>query len=112
SASFYFLTTSDTKAREAVISNLSVFAQDAWRATDRLVLTFGLRLDRVPPPTEGTGRLPRTLLGIEKDRLQSPRLAAPGTPLWHGRFGELAPRLGWAYELSRGGGWETSLRGG
>ena len=108
----YQITNADTVPREAVITNLSLFAQDTWRVNRRLTLTYGLRFERVPPPSEATGRLPRTVLGIENDVLQNPRLAPVGTPLFHSRFGEFAPRFGIAYQLSTRPGWETTLRGG
>ena len=111
-ALFYLLSQNDTVPREAIISNLSLFVQDTWLTTRRLTLTYGLRFERVPPPGEATGRLPRSLLGIESDPLQNPRLAPEGTPLFHSRFGSFAPRLGVAYQLYTRRGWETTLRGG
>jgi hypothetical protein len=103
---------SDPIPREPLISNLSLFAQDTWRASRRLTLTYGLRFERVPPPGEATGQFPRTLLGIDTPVLQNPRLAPVGTPLFRSRFGEFAPRLGVAYQLRTRPGWETTLRGG
>jgi hypothetical protein len=111
-ALFAYLDANDSRPREPLISNLSLFAQDTWHASRRLTLTYGLRFERIPPPKEGTGRLPRTLLGIETSVLQNPRLAPIGTPLWHSRFGELAPRLGAAYQVTTRSGREMTLRGG
>jgi hypothetical protein len=111
-APLYQVFNADPVSREAVISSLSMFAQDTWHIDPRLTLTYGLRFERVPPPTEASGRQPRTLLGIENDLLQNPRLAPEGTPLFRSRFGSLAPRFGIAYQLRTRGGWETTLRGG
>jgi len=108
----YQLTDADIKPREPIFDNLSVFAQDTWRASRRLTLTYGLRFERVPPPSEVNGRSPAVLLGIEDVIPQNPRLAPAGTPLWHSRFGDFAPRFGIAYQISRRPGWETTLRGG
>jgi len=111
-ALIYQITNSSNIPREAVIQNLSLFAQDTWRVNRRLTLTYGLRFERVPPPSEATGQLPRTLLGIDNVVLQDPRLAPQGTPLFRGRLGEFAPRFGVAYQLGARVGWETTLRGG
>ena len=108
----YQITNTDTDRRKAIIENLSLFAQDAWHVNRRLTLTYGLRFERVPPPTEASGRLPRTVLGIENEVLVNPRLAPEGTSLWHSRVGEFAPRFGLAYQLGTRSGWETTIRGG
>src|ERR1051325_9275745 len=110
--SSYQITNSDGVPREAIITNLSLFAQDRWQIGRRLTVTYGFRFERVPPPVESSGRLPRTVIGIDSDVLQNPRLAPEGTPLFHSRFGSFAPRFGAAYQLSSRGGWETTLRGG
>jgi hypothetical protein len=108
----YLLNNSDTVAREAVVSSLSVYAQDAWQVARRLTLTYGLRFERVPPPSESNGRVPRTILGIETDVPDNPRLAPEGTPLWRTRASELAPRFGAAYQASTRPGWESTVRAG
>jgi hypothetical protein len=111
-AAYYYVSNADAIPREAVFSNISLYAQDTWRVAHRLTLTYGIRFERVPPPTEARGRLPRTVLGIENDVLQDPRLAPQGTPLWHSRIGEVAPRAGAAYQVSKRAGWEGTLRAG
>jgi hypothetical protein len=111
-ADFYVIKNGDQAPREPIFSNLSLYAQDTWRVGRRLMLTYGLRFERVPPPTEATGRMARTVLGIENDVFENLRLAPEGTPLWGSRAGELAPRVGIAYQLCTHSGWETTLRGG
>src|SRR5581483_6743424 len=55
---------------------------------------------------------PHTLLGIESDVLQNPRVAPQGTPLWRDRVGEFAPRLGASYRLGSDAPWEATIRAG
>jgi hypothetical protein len=111
-ANSYQLTSGDPRQREARFTNLSLYAQDAWRPTRRLTVTYGVRFEHVPRPTEATGRPPTTLLGIDQPVLDNPRLAPEGTPLWSSRRGELAPRLGGAYQVIARPGWEATLRSG
>jgi hypothetical protein len=108
----YVSTNSLPEPRKAIIPNLSLFAQDTWRASSRITLNYGLRFERVPSPSEADGNLPSVLLGIDHDVLDNPRIAPSGTPLFHSRVGYFAPRFGVAYQLSSRSGWETTLRGG
>jgi hypothetical protein len=110
-SSFYTVGYAASARREANFSSLSVYAQDAWHLSRRLTLTYGLRFERVPPPTEVKGQAPRTLLGIDGDIIQRPRLAPAGTPLWQVNPG-WAPRVGVAYQLRTSRNWETTVRGG
>src|SRR5262249_47343771 len=96
-ASVYQLTSSDGVPRQAIFTNLSVYAQDSWRVMPRLTVTYGVRFERVPSATEASGRPPQTVLGIEGDVLNNPRLAPAGTPLWKSKAGDWAPRVGAAY---------------
>jgi hypothetical protein len=49
------ITTNDASILRPVFTNVSLYAQDTWRATPRLTLTYGVRWDYDPPPTESTG---------------------------------------------------------
>jgi len=91
-------------------NNFSAFAQDTWRVTKRLSLTYGIRWEVNPPPkiTEGPDFLSVT-------RVDSPAtlaLAPLGTQLWKTTYNNFAPRFGLAYQLSQRRGRETVLRGG
>jgi hypothetical protein len=91
-----------------VFDNYSAFAQDTWRITRRLTLTYGARYEVVPPPSEKNGNLPLTVNSL--DDLSTITLAPRGTRLYETTFGNFAPRVGFAYELSPERG--TVVRGG
>ena len=98
-------------ARYPVFNNLSVYGQDAWRATPRLSLTYGLRWELNPPPTEARGNDPLVLRGL-LDTPQQIVVAPRGTPLWQTTYKNLAPRFGLAYQLSQAPGREAVVRAG
>jgi Carboxypeptidase regulatory-like domain/TonB-dependent Receptor Plug Domain len=90
-------------------TNLSAYAQDQWKASQRLSISLGLRWDVNPPPGVTQGLKPYTLLGSSPANWT---LSSPGTPLWHTAWFNFAPRLGAAYTLRDRQGWETVVRGG
>ncbi|MCI0627434.1 MAG: TonB-dependent receptor, partial [Acidobacteria bacterium] len=81
-----------------------------WAVTDRLALTYGLRWEVNPPPSEANGNDALTL--TQFDDLANLALAPRGTPLYETRYNNLAPRLGIAYQLPGKPDRETVLRGG
>ncbi|HSL52851.1 MAG TPA: TonB-dependent receptor, partial [Pyrinomonadaceae bacterium] len=87
-----------------VFHNLSLFAQDSWRTTPQLTLTYGLRWELAPPPsTDGQA--------FAVDQVNDPatlKLAPVGSSLWQTRFLNFAPRAGIAYEITN----DLVLRGG
>ena len=94
-----------------IFNETAAFAEDEWHATPSLVLSFGLRWEVDPPPSEAHGRNAYTLLGT----LSNPGtliLAPRGTPLWKTTSYNFAPRLGVAWQLHSAAGWETVLRTG
>lgn len=93
-----------------VIQNTSLFTQDTWRAGKRLTLTYGLRWELNPPPADGNGNELTTLTNT--DNLAALDIAPAGTPFFPMRYGNVAPRLGVAYQLVRRPNWGTTLRGG
>jgi hypothetical protein len=101
---------SDSSAREPVFTNLSVYGQDTWRANRRLTLTYGIRWEVNPPPSEKNGNDPAVVTGLDNPSTAS--LAPFGTPLYQTTYNNFAPRLGFAYQIFQHSGRETILRGG
>ncbi len=90
--------------------NFSIFGQDTWKVSQRLTLTYGLRWELNPPPTEKNDNGIRAVNGL--DNLATMTLAPPGTPLWKTTYNNFAPRVGAAYQMFQKPGRETVLRGG
>lgn len=92
----------------AFITNFSVYGQDIWKVTQRFTLTYGIRWDVNPPPHAEKELI--TMTGLDNPATFA--LAPLGTPLYQTTYGNFAPRLGLAYQLSRSTGRETVIRGG
>jgi Carboxypeptidase regulatory-like domain/TonB dependent receptor len=94
-----------------LITNLSVFAEDEWKATQRLNLSLGLRWE-VNPATGVTQGVKPYTVNFQGSGPDTWTLAPAGTPLWKTTWFNFAPRLGAAYTLRNSTGRETVLRGG
>ena len=93
-----------------VFENISAYAQDTWRATPRLTLTYGFRWEFNPPPREVGGLQPVILNGLESPATTT--VAPTGTPLYQTTYRNFAPRLGAAFRLHDSLRWATVIRGG
>jgi hypothetical protein len=89
--------------------NFSLFAQDEWRLSQRLSLSFGLRWEVNPAPGVTQGLNAYTVRGSSPSTWA---LAPQGTPLWQTTWLNFAPRLGAAYILHNASEWATVVRGG
>lgn len=102
--------TADTGERNPLFHNFSLYAQDTWKATKRLTLTYGLRYELNPAPSERDGKNPIILTNVNSPA--DIAVAPAGTPLYRTTHNNFAPRFGVAYQLNQKAGWETVVRGG
>lgn len=91
-----------------VYRNFSAFAQDTWRLSPRLTLTYGIRYEVNPSPSEQNGHLPPTVLNLSTPSALA--LAPSGTRLYGTSWNNIAPRVRFAFQPSESG--RTVVRGG
>jgi len=93
-----------------LLRNIGIYAEDTWRPMRRLTITYGLRwdLDLVPSSNPGFP----AVVGFNLSDLSGLALAPAGTKAYSTTYGNLAPRVGVAYQLSESHDWQTVFRGG
>lgn len=91
--------------------NFSVYGQDTWKITPRFTLMYGLRWD-INPPIRGKDAANDPFTIVNLDNPATMALAPRGTPLYETSYGNLAPRIGIAYQLRGIRDWEAVVRAG
>lgn len=94
-----------------VSQNFSFYGQDTWKITPRFTLTYGLRWD-INPPLKGKNLANQPFTVTNFNDPANIALAPRGTSLYGTTYGNIAPRVGVAYQLRRAPNWGTVLRVG
>jgi hypothetical protein len=108
--SLYFSLVDSNLPVTFLFRNLGVFAQDTWHITPRLTMTYGLRWD-VDFVMSSSPEF-NAVTGFDLSNLSNLALLPAGTPPYKTKWGNLAPRIGLAYQVSESQRWQTVLRGG
>lgn len=91
--------------------NFSLYGQDTWKIAPRVTLTYGLRWD-INPPLRGKDSASEPFTVTNLNDPANMGLAPRGTQLYQTTYGNVAPRIGLAYQLRTRQGWESVIRGG
>ena len=94
-----------------LFNQTALFAEDEWRVSPTVSLSYGVRWELSPPPTEQHGDDAYTLAGSINDPA-SLTVAPQGTPLWKTAWYNFAPRLGVAWTAHDQPGLQTVVRAG
>lgn len=105
-------------ARSNRFHDWAAYGQDSWKATQRLTLNYGIRYEYYGVQHNNNQNLDSNFYygsgsGIAEEVRNGQVLTVPNSPnqrLWNPSYGTVAPRVGFAYDLTGDG--KTSVRGG
>ncbi|HTI49811.1 MAG TPA: TonB-dependent receptor, partial [Planctomycetaceae bacterium] len=97
-----WISRSEGQNASAQVAETSLWIQDTWQAAPRLTIAAGLRWEYSPPPLSSDQTI---FLNDSSDGVVS-----AVRPLWRNSLGNLAPRFGAAWQMTRDG--RTVLRAG
>src|SRR5579863_2914156 len=109
-ASLQFATVASGSTPTFHLRNIGIYAEDTWKVIPHLTITYGLRWDFDLVPSSNPA-LP-AVVGFNLNNLSGLALAPAGTEVYRTTYGNVAPRVGVAYQLSENQNWQTVLRGG
>jgi hypothetical protein len=106
-----FAQPSTFQAAALLSQNFSFYGQDTWKIAPRFTVTYGLRWD-INPPLKGKNSASDPFAVVGLNNPATIALARRGTPLYDTAYGNVAPRVGAAYQLRQAGNSSTVLRAG
>jgi hypothetical protein len=104
------LYTSSGLSAQLLTQALSLFAQDTWKISPKLTVTYGLRWELNPAPSPRGATTLASWTNVDNPAQLS--LAPAGTPPWNTTYGDFAPRFGIAYSLTEKGDFVVRAGGG